>query len=246
VVAEGEEEAKGQSLAKQAVMQQIIQQQQQYSQQRQQAMMQQQGIPMQQSMQMVMPMMAQQAPPAMMPAQTPNFARTSMSTGAMGRDTTRPRKRLHFVDQNQTDDSETDDDALRPIKKPMEAKQNLLHILSTEAAVNTRIHGEFTAFRTSFEARNSLLPHATVRTVLKFFGVSSQWLEFFGKFLEAPLKFVDAEDESPPRLRCRGTPASHVLSNVFGEVVLFCLDFSVNQATNGALLYRLFDDMWFW
>ena len=28
--------------------------------------------------------------------------------------------------------------------------------------------------------------------------------------------------------------------------MLFCLDFSVNQNTDGALLHRLYDDVWFW
>ncbi|KAK9425580.1 hypothetical protein SUNI508_02941 [Seiridium unicorne] len=146
------------------------------------------------------------------------------------------------------EDTETDDesDARATSKKPMEAKQKLLHILATEIAVNTRIHGEFTALRTTFDSWNSLLPHATVRTVLDFFGVSHQWLEFFDKFLEAPLKFIDEDNAASPRIRRRGTPASHVLSNVFGEVILFCLDFSINQRTDGALLYRLYDDLWFW
>lgn len=31
-----------------------------------------------------------------------------------------------------------------------------------------------------------------------------------------------------------------------GEVVLFCMDYSVNQATNGAQLYRMHDDFWLW
>lgn len=196
-------------------------------------------------------MMAAQAPP--MPIQAASMAMPAMQAPAAMRSRNRivpgrNNKRSVYDFAREPEDSETDDEYSTPssTKSPMQAKQSLLHILSTEVAVNTRIHGEVTAFRTSFESWNSLLPHATVRTILKFFGVSPQWLEFFMKFLEAPLKFHDQGDSSPPRLRRRGTPASHVLSNVFGELVLFCLDFSVNQATNGSLLYRLFDDMWFW
>jgi hypothetical protein len=60
------------------------------------------------------------------------------------------------------------------------------------------------------------------------------------------LKFAEDDEASQPRLRRRGMPGSHALSDVFGEVVLFCLDFAVNQNCNGALLHRLYDDVWFW
>lgn len=153
-----------------------------------------------------------------------------------------------ILPERDPEDTETDDEfGSRPTKKnPMDTKQKLLHILSTEIVINTRIHSEITALRTSFDSWDSLLPHRTVRLVLEFFGVSPHWLHFFIKFLEAPLKFTDEEEKSTPRSRRRGTPSSHVLSNVFGEVTLFCLDFHLNQITNGALLYRLLDDLWFW
>lgn len=130
-------------------------------------------------------------------------------------------------------------------KRPMKTKQNLLHILATEIIVNTRLHGEITTFRTAFESWNSLLPHQTILHVLEFLGVSSKWTEFFKKFLQAPLKFTD-DPTSEPRLRCRGAPGSHTLSDALGEAVLFCFDFAVNQATDGALTYRMYDDFWFW
>jgi hypothetical protein len=131
-------------------------------------------------------------------------------------------------------------------KKPIEAKQDLLHLLSTEIILNTRLHGELSCFRTVFESWNPLLPHQTVRQVLEFFGVSDKWRSFFTKFLEAPLKFMDDGPTAETRLRRRGAPGSHTLSEVLGECVLFCLDFSINQATDGALSHRLYDDIWFW
>ena len=140
-----------------------------------------------------------------------------------------------------SDDSEEDTD-----KNPMEAKQGLLHILATEILINTRLNGEVACFRTAFESWNSLLPHETILTVLDFFGVSQKWKSLFKTFLQAPLKFADDDEATEPRLRRRGTPGSHALSDVFGEVVLFCLDFSVNQNTEGGLLHRLYDDVWFW
>lgn len=140
-------------------------------------------------------------------------------------------------------DSESDEDE-QADKNPMEAKQDLLHILATEIVLNTRLNSEIACFRTAFESWNSLLPHDTTLTMLDFFGVSAKWRSFFETFLEAPLKF--AEDTDKPRLRRRGTPDSYSLSDVFGEVILFCMDFAVNQNCNGALLHRLYDDVWFW
>lgn len=54
------------------------------------------------------------------------------------------------------------------------------------------------------------------------------------------------DEASEPRLRQTGTPAAHVLSEVFGETILFCLDFQVNQETGGGPLWRMHDDFWFW
>jgi hypothetical protein len=146
---------------------------------------------------------------------------------------------------NSESDSESDEDQ-QANKNPMEAKQGLLHILATEIVLNTRLNGEIACFRTAFESWNPLLPHDTTLTVLDLLGVSTKWRSFFKTFLEAPLKFAEDDEASQPRLRRRGMPGSHALSDVFGEVVLFCLDFAVNQNCNGALLHRLYDDVWFW
>jgi hypothetical protein len=157
-----------------------------------------------------------------------------------------PMQQHHYM-QHAGHPSEYSDeeDNVGGAKKPMQAKQGILHILSTEVVINTRLHGEMTCFRSVFESWNPLLPHDTILTVLEFFGVSDKWKTFFKTFLQAPLKFDD-EGSSAPRLRRRGSPGSHALSDVFGEAIMFCLDFAVNQSTEGGLLYRLYDDFWFW
>ncbi|RSL49998.1 hypothetical protein CEP54_012157 [Fusarium duplospermum] len=147
-------------------------------------------------------------------------------------------------DSYDTDEYDEADDAAGE-RNPMILKQDLLHLLSTEININTQLYGELTAFHSVFDNWNSLLPHQTVYTILKHFGVSEKWLGFFKRFLEAPLKFVDDENATP-RQRRRGAPTSHVLSDVFGEVTLFCLDFAVNQSTSGNRLWRVKDDVWFW
>lgn len=129
----------------------------------------------------------------------------------------------------------------------MARKQNLLHLLATEAAVNKRVKDTFTAFRSAFDELHDSLPHQAIITVFGFFGVSTKWTNFFETYLEAPLRFMeDAETETDPRERKRGTPTAHTLSDVFSETMLFCFDFSVNRRTDGGFLYRLADDFWFW
>ncbi|KAF2814742.1 uncharacterized protein BDZ99DRAFT_566688 [Mytilinidion resinicola] len=141
-------------------------------------------------------------------------------------------------------DAESDDGDIQS-KNPMEDRQTLLHLLSTEIVINTQIHGELTCFRSSFEDWNSKLSHNTILLVMGFFGISAKWVAFFKKFLEAPLKFMD-EPSSSPRIRQRGTPGNHALSDLFGETTLFCLDYAINQKVEGAPLYRMYDDFWFW
>jgi hypothetical protein len=141
-----------------------------------------------------------------------------------------------------------DDHWAGSVKTPanqMQAKQNLLLLLSADTIINKRLHGEITCFRAQYESLYSSLPHQTILAVLEFLGVSEKWLTFFEKFLTAPLRFID-EPDAEPRTRRRGTPGSHVLSEVFGEVTLFCLDFMVNKECNGEILWRVNDDMWFW
>src|SRR5947209_376633 len=143
-------------------------------------------------------------------------------------------------------DEEEEVDLMSKPKNPMESKQFILHLLSTEILLNTRLHGELTCFRSEFDSWNPSLPHSTIYSILAFLGVSEKWLSFFRKFLEAPLKFISDGDDAQPRIRKRGVPGSHTLSDVLGEVILFCMDFSVNQNTNGGQLYRMQEDFWFW
>lgn len=141
------------------------------------------------------------------------------------------------------EDDESDDPG--PAKTLMQLKQQLVHLLSTETAINTRLHGEITAFHAVFEDWESLLPHETVCTILSFLGVSQHWLGFFKQYLQAPLRFME-EDHASSKVRRRGVPTSHALSDVLGETVLFCLDLAVNQAGSGQPLWRYGDDLWFW
>lgn len=131
-------------------------------------------------------------------------------------------------------------------RNPLETKHSLLHLLITESIIHTTLRGQFTAIRSDFKYFGPALPHATILTVLSYFGVPDNWIRFFKTFLEMPLKFVQDGPNATTRVRQRGVPMSHSLSDFFGEAVLFCMDYSVNQNTKGAFLYRLHDDFWFW
>ncbi len=155
-------------------------------------------------------------------------------------------RRVDAPDGRGDEDSETDDeDEVRP-KNPMKLKTRLLHLLSTEITINTALHGELTAFHSGFDSWYSLFPHQTIETIMALLGFSETWRKFFKAFLEAPLKFLDDDDATPARKRVRGAPGAHALSEVFGEVTLFVLDFAVNQKTAGSFLWRLHDEVWFW
>ncbi|KUJ19747.1 uncharacterized protein LY89DRAFT_640958 [Mollisia scopiformis] len=142
-----------------------------------------------------------------------------------------------------------DDDAenVRDTRKSgQQITQSLLHTLATEIIMKTRLGEEMTVVRTDFKWFGPSLPHSTMFAVLSFFGVSKNWISFFCRALEAPMKFVQDGPEAPVQIRKRGTPISGPLSDMLGETVLFCLDFAFNQQTDGARMYRLHDDIWFW
>ncbi|KAK9783920.1 putative Transcription factor domain-containing protein [Seiridium cardinale] len=155
-------------------------------------------------------------------------------------------KRMRWTRQHGDDGSETEDEDHMHARSPMAKKKKILHLLSTEIAINTELHGEMTAFHSVFDGWYSLFPHDTVETIMALFGFSTTWRTFFRAYLEAPLKFLDDDDSTQVRIRRRGTPGAHALSEVFGEVALFVLDFSVNQSTSGNFLWRHHDDIWFW
>ncbi|KAI9712052.1 MAG: hypothetical protein M1820_001761 [Bogoriella megaspora] len=130
-------------------------------------------------------------------------------------------------------------------KSPLEIKQKLLHLATTEMLLNTKLYGQFTILQSDFKWFGPSLPHSTIFAVLKFFGVPEKWITFFQKFLQAPLVFAQDGVNAEPQTRVRGLPMSHVLADALGEAVLFCLDFAVNKRTQGSL-YRFHDDLWFW
>ncbi|PFH54057.1 hypothetical protein AMATHDRAFT_53860 [Amanita thiersii Skay4041] len=129
-------------------------------------------------------------------------------------------------------------------KSPARTKQKLLHTVATECQLNKRLHAKHAVICSDFEWFGPSLSHESILTVFKFFGVTNKWLNFFKKFLAAPLRFTDEGGSGEVRVRKRGTPFSYTLSTACGEVVMFIMDFAINQRADGIRLYRMHDDLW--
>ncbi|KAK8004979.1 hypothetical protein PG990_011016 [Apiospora arundinis] len=131
-------------------------------------------------------------------------------------------------------------------KRSTKPKSSFLQIVSTEVSIKMRLHGQLDMLHSKFPKLVRRLPHYTIYNIFSFLGVSETWLKFFLTFLRPPLRFHPDLGSSKTQLRNRGIPFRFVLSAVFEEVVLFCLDLAVNQATDGGLLYRRSGDQLFW
>ena len=130
------------------------------------------------------------------------------------------------------------------IENPVATKKELLHVLATECQLNMQLHHKHAVVCSDFEWFGPSLPHTSILTVLEFFGVTAEWLDFFKKWLAAPLRFVDVDNNDGVKVRKRGTPFNYTLSALCGEAVMFVMDFAVNQVSDGLHLYRLHDDLW--
>ncbi|KAL8835405.1 MAG: hypothetical protein Q9170_003333 [Blastenia crenularia] len=150
----------------------------------------------------------------------------------------------HEVDRGY-EDVEEQAEGLTIRKSATERKHRLLQLLATEVAIGKRLNDEITVLQSDFKSFGPSIPHSTISAVLVFFGVSPKWIQFFQKALEIPVIFKEDGPNASVRVRRRGTPMSSPLADVFGELMLFCMDFSVYNAT-GLYLYRLHDDFWLW
>jgi len=131
------------------------------------------------------------------------------------------------------------------------AKERILHTLMTELhlarALSTQGGSkEFTVVMSDFKWFGPSLSHETLCAVLRYFGFSDDVVAFFKRYLSVPCNF-DGESAENIKRRVRGIPLGHPLCDMGAELLLFCLDFLVNQVSGGEVhLYRCFDDMWFW
>lgn len=140
-------------------------------------------------------------------------------------------------------DDKSDEEDTR--KGHVQVTQELLHMIETEVTLRRKLKQDLVVVRSDFKWFGPSIPHNSIFAVLEFFGVTPEWLDFFKRVLEAPIRFKQDPADIEPQTRKRGTPLSTPVADYFGEALLFCLDFAVNQEA-GTRLYRLHDDMWLW
>ncbi|RDK46604.1 hypothetical protein M752DRAFT_104207 [Aspergillus phoenicis ATCC 13157] len=125
-------------------------------------------------------------------------------------------------------------------------RQQLLRKIATEALVRRHLHGAAAVIQSDMKWYATCLPHSTIVIIMKYIGFPQNWIDFYRRYLEAPLNMDSSyEGREPvgPRIRKRGIPFSHAAEKLLGEMILFFMDLAVNRET-GLLLYRLHDDLW--
>ena len=152
------------------------------------------------------------------------------------------------VDRGYDVDLEEEDEqrGLRTRKSVAELKHSLLQLLNVEVAMGKRLNDEVTVLQSDFQSFGPSISHSTIVAVLKFFGVSKHWTDFFRRVLAVPIIFKEDGPHAEVRVRQRGTQMSSPLADVCSELMLFGMDFAVWQRTSGLRLYRLHDDFWLW
>jgi len=132
-------------------------------------------------------------------------------------------------------------------KSPKVVKQQLLRLLATEVRMQKALNSQVAVVQSDFQWFATAISHSTVFAVLRFSGVTEEWITLFKKFLEPPLDLGPVSEgeavRDRARIRKRGVPMAHALEKFFGELILFFMDLAVNQEA-GMLLYRLHDDLW--
>ncbi|KAF2637716.1 hypothetical protein P280DRAFT_457319 [Massarina eburnea CBS 473.64] len=120
-------------------------------------------------------------------------------------------------------------------------RQKLLRQIATEVIIRRSLYGEVAVVQSDLQWYATGLPHSTLFAVLRFWGLPENWITFFKKFAEAPLR-MDAEPGKDVRIRKRGIPITDSFEKLFGECVLFGMDVAVNRLS-GMTLFRFHDDL---
>ncbi|KAF2651391.1 hypothetical protein K491DRAFT_696516 [Lophiostoma macrostomum CBS 122681] len=121
-------------------------------------------------------------------------------------------------------------------------RQLLLRQIATDVIIRRSLKGDVAVVQSDLQWYATGLPHSTLFAVLRFWGVSEDWISFFRKFAEAPLRLNPTPGEDV-RIRKRGIPITDAFEKLFGECVLFSMDVAVNRLSDMTLI-RFHDDLW--
>lgn len=144
-------------------------------------------------------------------------------------------------------DDDDDESGTSSDQEPRSMKQLVLRKIVTETLLQHQLYGQAAVVQSDLHWFGTSIPHSTVFVVLEFLGFPSRWIDFFHKYLEAPLNMdysFEGHEQVGPRKRRSGLPVAHASEKLIGELVLFFMDLAVNRES-GILLYRLHDDLWF-
>ena len=150
-----------------------------------------------------------------------------------------------YDDEEDDKAEETEDEDSDGVKKSgLEVRQQMLRLLASEVLVQRATHGQVAVVQSDLQWFSTSLPHSTIIAVLRFFGVSENWIQFFKKFLETPLDTSPSRDTSgPARVRRRGVPMAHAIEKFLGELFMFGMEVAVRTEAD-IYLYRMHDDLW--
>lgn len=132
------------------------------------------------------------------------------------------------------------------LTRPNETQASLIQHLITETKLRETFDGEVHGVTADFKSFGASLPHEAILGVLKFIGVSERWIEFFTRFLKAPLNMGPLVRGTSDQIlsRSEGVPVAHGMERFLRELSLFFLDLAVHQNTANHL-YRLGERCYF-
>ncbi|EGX90892.1 hypothetical protein CCM_05048 [Cordyceps militaris CM01] len=125
-------------------------------------------------------------------------------------------------------------------------KTDILRVCTAEMGMQKIVHGQFCLLQSDFEWFGPSLPHSTLTTIMEYFHFPKELVQFTKAFLDMHIQFQDDGADGAVLTRKTGIPVSFQLTDGISELLLFVLDFAVNQRTGGSHLYRNHDDLWFW
>ncbi|CAI6333126.1 unnamed protein product [Periconia digitata] len=128
------------------------------------------------------------------------------------------------------------------ISAGLEMRQKLLRQIASDVIIRQELYGDVAVVQSDLQWYATSLPHSTILAVMRFWGVPEDWIAFFKKFTQAPLRMDPTPGENV-RIRKRGVPINNAFENLFGECVLFCMDVAVNRWSETPL-FRFHDDLW--
>jgi hypothetical protein len=136
------------------------------------------------------------------------------------------------------DKANTDDET----RTGLGMRQMFLRQLATDVLIRRSLHGEVAVVQSDLQWYATGLPHSTLLAVFRFWGIPEDFIAFFKKYAEAPLRMTATPGENV-RTRKRGIPITDSFETLFGEVVLFCMDVAVNRISDMTLI-RFHDDLY--